>query len=54
MSGILQESLSAIIPAVLDSFINKHIRKHIRFPYTVGEQAYIKKRNVFSSSSMLP
>ncbi|XP_070830975.1 putative nuclease HARBI1 [Chaetodon trifascialis] len=42
-SGISQPSLSAIMPAVLDGII-KMTSRYIRFPYTVGEQADIKRQ----------
>ena len=50
-SGISQPSLSAIMPAVLDGIINMS-SLYIRFPYTVGEQANIKRQ--FAAMSGFP
>lgn len=51
MSGISQPSLSHIIPAVLDGIINM-TSQYIWFPYTVGEQANIKRQ--FAAMSGFP
>ncbi|XP_041846127.1 putative nuclease HARBI1 [Melanotaenia boesemani] len=50
-SGISQPSLSNVMPAVLDGII-KMSSRYIKFPYTVGEQANIKRQ--FAASTGFP
>ncbi|XP_041840968.1 putative nuclease HARBI1 [Melanotaenia boesemani] len=50
-SGISQPSLSNVMPAVLDGII-KMSSRYIKFPYTVGEQANIKRQ--FAASTCFP
>ena len=42
-SGISQPSLSTIMPVFLDGIINI-TSQCIKFPYSMGEQAYIKRQ----------
>ena len=49
-AGRSQPSVSTIMPAVLDGIINM-TRRYIRFPYTVGEQADIKRNLQFAAMS---